>query len=115
MFIIAFTASPLSNRQANTTVSQEVADAIASFSNDIQIVSTMLISLENEIQSNIIVALVAVRFNAESNEDVQCAILFRFASDTRTNTNNLIINFTSDVLAGFGSIINNLRNAKNEV
>jgi hypothetical protein len=112
VFITAAAALPLINRQGVGVVatspdaSQEVANAITAFADDVNAVSSALISLQTEINSDVITAIATSGFSAESNEDAQRQVLLRFAGDAGSNANQLITQFTPDVLSGFQAIIN---------
>jgi hypothetical protein len=111
MLIAASAASPLVNRQGvgvvATTASQEVTSAITSFSDDVNAVSAALTALTTETDVTTIAAIATNGFSAETNEDIQRGVLFRFAGDAGNNANQLITTFTPDVLSGFQAIINN--------
>jgi len=113
MLIAASAASPLVNRQGvgvvatSPTASQEVASAIASFSNDVNTVSAALTALRTETDAASIAAIAIDGFNAESDEDTHRLVLSRFAGDAGNNANQMITTFTPDVLSGFQTIINN--------
>jgi hypothetical protein len=107
ILIVASTASPLVNRQGisavaiSPTASQEIISAITSFSDNINTVSAALTILETETDATTIIVIATNRFSTESDEDNYCQILFRFAGNTRNNTNQIIIIFILDVLSGF--------------
>ncbi|KAF8856263.1 hypothetical protein BDZ45DRAFT_566437, partial [Acephala macrosclerotiorum] len=84
----------------------EVANAITGFSDDVNTVSSALISLQTEIESDVIATIATNAFNAESDQDAQRQVLFRFAGDAGNNANQLITTFTPDVLNGLQAIIN---------
>ncbi|TVY12673.1 hypothetical protein LARI1_G009546 [Lachnellula arida] len=113
ILITASVASPLIYRQGvgvvttSPTASQEVSSAITSFSDDVNTVSTALMALKSETDANTITAIATNGLSAESDEDNQRQVLFRFAGDAGTDSNQLITTFTPDVLNGFQAIINN--------
>jgi hypothetical protein len=112
MLVAASAASPLVNGKGvgvvatSPTASQEVASAITSFADDVNAVSVALIALTTETDATTIAVIAKNGFSAETNEDIQRQVLFRFAGDAGNNANQLITTFTPDVLSGFQAIIN---------
>jgi hypothetical protein len=111
LFLIIFiTASVISlfvNRQGvgiiatSPKASQKITSAIISFSDDMNIISAVLIIFETKTNTTIITAIATNRFSIKTDKNSYRQVLFRFTRDTRNNTNQVIIIFIPDVLNGF--------------
>ena len=80
---------------------QEVANAITAFADDVNAVSSALIALKTEIDSDVIAAIATNGLSAESDEDSQRQVLLRFAGDAGNKANELIMEFTPMFLMVF--------------